>query len=92
MAGESFPIPLGGTPAPVEIDEGTLVRTKSPSPGPIGLKDGDARAAQGGGSASIGASVLQFARDRRGQRAGGFPEALRSAARDTMLKGPLKAP
>lgn|SRR5215831_5321264 len=67
MAGEGLPLPLGATPPPVAIDQGTLARTKSPSPGPIGLQGGNAGATA---AASIAARIVQFAQDRRGRRVG----------------------
>jgi CHAP domain len=65
----------GNRPGPVDdlgpavvIDDGTLARTESPLPGPIGLQ------AQGGsgtaGSSSLGDRVVSFARDKIGQGVG----------------------
>jgi hypothetical protein len=50
------------------IDDGTLARTESPPPGPIGLdlKSGDAKA----GGASLADQIVAYARQRRGERVG----------------------
>jgi hypothetical protein len=54
----------GGT----TIDDGTLARADSPTPGPIALdsKSGSAK----GSSASIAERIVSFARRQRGERVG----------------------
>jgi hypothetical protein len=68
MAGGNRPGPLDDLGPAVVIDDGTLARTESPLPGPIGLQ------AQGGsgtaGSASLSDRVVSFARDKIGQGVG----------------------
>ena len=68
MGGGARPGPIDDLGPAIVIDDGTLARTESPLPGPIGLQ------AQGGsgtaGSASLGEQVVSFARDRIGRSTG----------------------
>ena len=68
MAGGTRPGPVDDFGPSIVLDDGTLARTESPLPGPIGLQ------AQGGsgtaGSASLGDQVVSFARDRIGRSTG----------------------
>ena len=68
MAGAINPGPVDDLGLPIIIDAGTLARTAMPLPGPVGLqaKGGAAKA----GSAVSGDQVVNFARDRIGQRVG----------------------
>jgi hypothetical protein len=96
MAGTRYPLPLGADPPSVDIDAGTMARIDSPLPGPIGLAGEDAGAAKS--APSLGAKVLQFARDRVGQRVGDgecfalADQALRAAgAKSAADFGPVTA-
>jgi hypothetical protein len=65
MGGGQAPGDLGD---PITIDDGTLARTGSPLPGPIGLdaKGGSPKQTQ----ASMADQIVSFPRQRRGQRVG----------------------
>jgi len=83
MAGETRPGPIDDLGPPVVIDDGTLARTESPPPGPVGLQ------AKGGSGntnlTALGDQVVAFARDKLGQSVGNgecfdlADQALRSA-------------
>ncbi|MPY91461.1 MAG: hypothetical protein GEU99_26575 [Luteitalea sp.] len=62
------PAPANELGEPITIDEGTLPRTKSPTPGPIGLdaKGGSPKQTQ----ASMADRIVSFPRQRVGQRVG----------------------
>jgi hypothetical protein len=62
------PGPLNELGEPIRIDDGTLSRTGSPPPGPIGLdsKGGSSK----GGSATMADQIVAYARQRNGERAG----------------------
>jgi len=87
MGGRVRPGPVDDLGPEIAIDDGTLARTESPLPGPIGLQ------AQGGtgtsGSASLGEQVVTFARDRIGRSTGSgecfdlVDQALRNAGAKT---------
>jgi hypothetical protein len=68
MGGGVRPGPIDDLGPAIFIDDGTLARTESPLPGPIGLQ------AQGGSgaaaSASLGDQVVSFAQDRIGRSVG----------------------
>jgi hypothetical protein len=52
---------------PIVIDEGTLARTGSPPPGPIGL---DAKGGTAKAKPSMAEQIVSYPRNRRGQRVG----------------------
>ena len=60
------PGPIDDLGPPIIIDDGTLARTEMPAPGPVGLqaKGGAAKT----GAATLGEQVVNFARNRIGQR------------------------
>ncbi|MPZ20814.1 MAG: hypothetical protein GEV06_23325 [Luteitalea sp.] len=62
------PAPANDFGEPIAIDDGTLPRTKSPTPGPIGLdaKSGSPKQTQ----ASMADRIVSFARQRMRQRVG----------------------
>lgn len=68
MAGGSRPGPIDDLDAPIVIDDGTLARTESPPPGPVGLQ------ARGGSETSsrlaLGDQIVAFAQQRVGRRVG----------------------
>ena len=68
MAGAINPGPVDDLGPPIIIDVGTLARTATPLPGPVGLpaKGGSAKT----GAVVSGDQVISFARDRIGQRMG----------------------
>ena len=66
MSRGSFPGPIDDLGPEIVIDDGTLARTDSPTPGPVGLQ------AKGGSSktGNLGEQVVNFARGKIGQRVG----------------------
>jgi hypothetical protein len=68
MAGAAIPGPVDDLGPGVLIDDGTLARTETPSPGPVGLQ------AKGGSGKTapppLGDQVVAFARGKIGQRVG----------------------
>jgi hypothetical protein len=67
MASYRSPGPINDlSPQPLVIDNGTLARTETAAPGPIGL-DSTGRAAKTRGQ-SLGSRVLDYARAPIGQR------------------------
>ena len=68
MAGGFRPGAIDDLRPAIVIDDGTLARTESPLPGPIGLqgKGGSAK----GGAGALGDQVLSFARAKIGRRVG----------------------
>jgi hypothetical protein len=67
MAGRSIAGPIDDLGPELVIDDGTLARTDSPFPGPIGLQ---ANAGSGKTGAALGEQVVSFARGKIGQRVG----------------------
>lgn len=72
MSNGLSPLPANGVAEPMDVDEGTLARTESPNPMPIGL---DARSGAKGGSAkggrpSVADQIVAYARHRLAQRVG----------------------
>ena len=68
MGGGQIPGSTDGLTGTIEIDDGTLARTETPDPGPVGLD-----APSGGGAHAapdVGVRVLGFARRQRGSRVG----------------------
>ena len=65
MAGGSLPGPIDDLGPAVVIDNGTLARTDTPAPGPIGLQ-----ATSGSGSAALGDQIVSFARGKITQKVG----------------------
>jgi hypothetical protein len=64
MAGGTLPGPVDDLGPAIVIDDGTLARTDSPLPGPIGLQ------ATGSGASNLGDRVVSFARDKIAQKVG----------------------
>jgi hypothetical protein len=64
MGGRVLPGPVDDLGPAIVIDDGTLARTESPLPGPIGLQ------AAGGGAGNLSDQVVRFARDNVGRSVG----------------------
>jgi hypothetical protein len=60
MAGGSLPGPIDDLGPAIVIDNGTLARTDTPAPGPIGLQVGSS----GSSSAALGDQTVSFARGK----------------------------
>ncbi len=68
MAGGTRPGPIDDLGPAIVIDDGTLARTESPLPGPIGLQ---AKGGSGqGAGAALGDAVVSFARGKIGDSVG----------------------
>jgi len=66
MGNGQHPGPAGTIGGSFPVDDGTLARTSSPPPPPIGLKGGSAK----GSEASIADQIVAYARQRLGQVVG----------------------
>ena len=83
MSRGSIPGPTDDLGPEIVIDDGTLARTDSPLPGPVGLQ---AKGGSGKAGAPLGEQVVTFARGKLGQSVGSgecfdlADQALRSAA------------
>jgi len=66
MGSGQLPAPVNELSDPISIDDGTLARTESPAPGPIGLDSKSGSPKQ----PSMAEQIVSFPRHRMGQRVG----------------------